>query len=159
VASNDAIRRVAIVESAPTEVEIENQLHSEILSLWITHRVGKAVARKSNEELRTLRLDLGKKLYEMKSILARNGRGGGWTPYLRVNGFARATADRLAHMHETSLEPETKCLAEAIPETTAEDVRRLGFRREPGHSRGRRTRSRPDRFKRWLSSSGKDHLA
>jgi hypothetical protein len=116
---------LVVVESVPTEVEIENKLHSEILSLWVTHQVGKAVARKSNEELRTLRLDLGKKLYEMKSILARNGRGGGWTPYLRANGFARATADRLAHMHETSLEPETKCLAEAIPETTAEDVRRL----------------------------------
>jgi hypothetical protein len=114
-----------VVESAPTEVEVENRLHSEILSLWITHQVGKAVARKSNEELRALRLDLGRKLYEMKSILARTGRGGGWAPYLRANGLPRASADRLVDRHEISLDPERKRLSEAIAETTAEDVQRL----------------------------------
>jgi hypothetical protein len=115
----------AVVESAPTEVEVENKLHSEILSLWITHQVGKAVARKSSEELRTLRLELGSKLYELKSILARTGRGGGWAPYLRANGLPRASADRLVDRYEASLEPEIKCLSEAIAETTAEDVTKL----------------------------------
>lgn len=114
-----------VVESAPTAVEVENRLHGEKLSLWITHQVGKAVARKSNVELRTLRLDLGKKLYEMKTILARTGRGGGWAPYLRANGLPRASADRLVDRHEISLNPERKCLSEAIAETTAEDVQRL----------------------------------
>ncbi len=114
-----------VVELAPTEVEIENKLHAEILTLWITHQLGKGVARKSNEELRTLRLELGSKLYELKSILARTGRGGGWAPYLRANGFPRATADRLVERHESSLQPETKRLNETIRETTADDVRRL----------------------------------
>jgi hypothetical protein len=114
-----------LAESAPTEIEVENKLHNEILSLWVTLKVGKAVARKTNEELRTLRLDLGRKLYEMKTILARTGRGGGWAPYLRANGIARASADRLVDRHEASLDPETKCLGEAITEATAEDVQRL----------------------------------
>jgi hypothetical protein len=113
------------VEAAPTEVEVENKLHSEILSLWIGHQVGKAVANRSNEELKTLRLGLGLKLYQMKSILARTGRGGGWAAYLRANALPRATANRLVDRHETSLKTETKGLSEAIPETTAEDVRRL----------------------------------
>jgi hypothetical protein len=55
--SNGLNATLPVVESAPTEVEVENKLHSEILLLWVTHQVGKAVARKSNEELRTLRLD------------------------------------------------------------------------------------------------------
>jgi hypothetical protein len=114
-----------LAELAPTEVEVENRLQSEILSLWVTHQVGKAVARKSNEELKTLRLELGSKLYELKSILARTGRGGGWAPYLRANGLPRASADRLVDRYEASLEPETKCLSEAIAETTAEDVTKL----------------------------------
>jgi hypothetical protein len=117
--------KATLAESAPTEVEFENKLHSEILSLWITHQVGKAVARKSNDELRTLRLELGSKLYELKSILARTGRGGGWAPYLRANGLPRASADRLVDRYEASLEPETKCLTEAIAETTDAEVRRL----------------------------------
>jgi hypothetical protein len=114
-----------VAESAPTEVQIENKVHSEILSLWVTHQVGKAVARKSNEELRTLRLELGSKLYEMKLILARIGRGGSWAAYLRANRLPRASANRLVDQYEDSLVPETKRLNEAIPETTAEDVRRL----------------------------------
>jgi hypothetical protein len=114
-----------VVESAPAEVEVENKLHSEMLLLWVTHQVGKAVARKSNEELRTLRLELGSKLYELKSILARTGRGGGWAPYLRANGLPRASADRLVERHEASMMPETKCPSEAILETTDAEVRRL----------------------------------
>jgi hypothetical protein len=113
------------VESAPTEVEVENKLHSEILSLWMSHQMGKGVVKNSKEELRALRLDLGKKLYEMKTILARTGRGGGWAGYLRANGLPRATANRLVDRHETYLQPETKRLNEAIRETTADDVRRL----------------------------------
>jgi hypothetical protein len=100
-------------------------LHSEILSLWITRQVGKAVARKSNEELRTLRIELGSKLYKLKSILASTGRGGGWAAYLRANRLPRATTDRLVDRHEDSLKPETKRLIELIPETTEDDVRRL----------------------------------
>jgi hypothetical protein len=91
--SNGLDATPAIFESAPTEVEVENKLHGEILSLWITHQLGKAVARKSNEELRTLRLDLGSKLYELKSILARTGRGGGWA--LFVTGRPRSFSNSL----------------------------------------------------------------
>jgi hypothetical protein len=122
--SNGLNATLGVVE-APTEVEAENKLHSEILSLWITHQVGKAVARRSNEELRTLRVELGSKLYQMKTILARTGRGGGWAPYLRAHGLPRASADRLVDRHETSLNPKTKRLIESIPETTADDVRHL----------------------------------
>jgi hypothetical protein len=123
--SNELNATLTVIESAPTEVEVESKLHSEILSLWISSQVGKAVARKSNEELRTLRLDLGSKLYQMKTILARTGRGGGWAAYLRAHGLPRASANRLVDRHQISLQPEIKRLSGAIPETTAEDVTKL----------------------------------
>jgi hypothetical protein len=113
------------IESAQREGEIEAKLTSEIRSLWSAHQVSKATAKHTKEDLKCLRLDLCRKLCEMKAILVRVGRAGGWAAYLRSNNFSRATADRLVERHETSLESETKCLNEAIAQTTAEDVRRL----------------------------------
>jgi hypothetical protein len=63
---------------------VTDRLQSEIKSLWSAHQVGKATVKHTKEELKTQRLDLGRKLYEMKSILARTGRGGGWAAYLRT---------------------------------------------------------------------------
>jgi hypothetical protein len=116
---------VPTVESAQTEGEIEANLQSEIKSLWSAHQVGKATAKHTKEELKCLRLDLGHKLYEMKSILARTGRGGGWAAYLRLHGLPRATAERYIGQHEASMLPDTKRVSESITETTGDDVRRL----------------------------------
>jgi hypothetical protein len=116
---------LATAEPAQTEAEIEAKLKNEIQSLWAAHQVRSATAKHTKEELRTLRLDLGRKLFEMKSMLSRCGRAGGWAAYLRANALPRSSADRFVGRHETSLTTEIKRLGEAIPETTAEDVRRL----------------------------------
>jgi hypothetical protein len=116
---------VPTIESAQTKGEIEANLMSEIKSLWSAHQIGKASAKHTKEELKCLRLDLGHKLCEMKSILARTGRGGGWAAYLRLHGLPRATADRYVGQHEASMMPVTKRVRESITETTGDDVRRL----------------------------------
>jgi hypothetical protein len=113
------------IESAQTESEIEDRLKNEIKSLWSVHQEGKARAQKTKEQMKTLRLDLGQKLCEMKAILARTGRSGRWAAYLRSQDLPRATAERYIDRHEALSNPKQIESCEAIPETTAEDVRRL----------------------------------
>jgi hypothetical protein len=113
------------VESAQTEGETEARLNSEIKSLWSAHQSSKATAKHTKEELKTLRLDLGHKLCEMKSLLVRTGRGGGWAAYLRSHGLPRASAERYINQHEALLKPETNRLTETISEPSEDDVRRL----------------------------------
>jgi hypothetical protein len=113
------------VESEQTEGDVEARLKSEIASLWSAHRLTEATAKHSKEELKTMRLDLGQKLCQMKSILARTGRSGGWAAYLRSQDLPRATAERYIDRHEALLNPDTKRVTETIPEPDEEDVRRL----------------------------------
>ncbi len=113
------------VESAQTEGETEASLNSEIKSLWSAHQASKATAKHTKEELKTLRLDLGRKLCEMKFLLARTGRSGGWAGYLRSHDLPRASAERYVSQHEALLKPEINRLTETISEPSEDDVRRL----------------------------------
>jgi hypothetical protein len=113
------------VESAQTEGETEAALTNEIKSLWSAHQVGKATVKHTKEELKTQRLDLGRKLSEMKSILSRTGRGGGWAAYLRANGLPRASVERYVGQHEALVRPKQIDPPETVSETNADDVRRL----------------------------------
>jgi hypothetical protein len=111
-------------ESEQTETEVEGKLTSEIRALWSAHRIGKATVKRTKEELKTLRLDLGGKLYEMKVLLARCGRGGGWAAYLRSQDLPRATAER----YIKQLNPKQIDSSETFSEPDEEDVRRLARR-------------------------------
>jgi hypothetical protein len=113
------------VESEQTEVDVEARLKGEIRLLWSAHQENKATAKHSKEELKTLRLDLGAKLCEMKAILARTGRGGGWAAHLRSCELPRATAERYIDQHEALLDPDTKRVSGTISEPSQDDVRRL----------------------------------
>jgi hypothetical protein len=61
----------------------EATLATEIASLWNNHKDSKAAVRRTRAEVKALRRGLGEKLHQMKSLLARTGRGGGWASYLR----------------------------------------------------------------------------
>jgi hypothetical protein len=113
------------VESVQTEGETEARLNSDINSLWSAHQASKATVKHTKEELKTLRLDLGRKLSEMKSILVRTGRGGGWAAYLRSHDLPRASVERYINQHEALLSPETNRVTETISQPTEDDVRRL----------------------------------
>jgi hypothetical protein len=94
------------LESAQAESEIEDRLKDEIRSLWSVHRVGKARAQPTKEQLKTLRLDLGGKLCELKATLVRTGRAGGWAAYLRSQDLPRASGERYIRQHELLLNPK-----------------------------------------------------
>jgi hypothetical protein len=112
-------------ESAKAESETEAKLTSEIKSLWTAHRTNTATAKETKEELEALRFDLGEKLREMKSILARTGRGGGWAAYLRSHGVPRASAERYIKQYEDIFNTKKNRLSDTISEPTEDDVQRL----------------------------------
>jgi hypothetical protein len=113
------------VESARPLDESEATLNNEIKSLWSAHQIGRATAKRTKQELKILRLDLGAKLCEMKAILVRAGRSGGWAAYLRSQDLPRATAERYIGRVEVLSNPNQIEPRETISEPTAEDVRRL----------------------------------
>jgi len=122
---------ISTVDHAQTEAENERKLQSEIQVLWSAHQAGKTTARRTKDELKILRVDLGGKLFELKAVLVRTGRSGGWAAYLRSQGFARATVERYISQHEHVLSPRQIDSPETISEPSEDDVRRLVRRLMP----------------------------
>lgn len=108
-----------------TGSETEIRLGAEIDSLWSAHKDSKAAARRTREELRTLRRDLGEKLHTMKSLLALTGRSGRWAAYLRSHQLPSATVDRYVREHEAILFPQSNRLSEALSEPSEDEVRQF----------------------------------
>jgi len=112
--------------SAVELVSVEATLRQDIASLWSAHQDGKAIAKRTKAELKELRRNLGERLYQMKALLARTGRGGQWTSYLKAHRIPRTSADRWAHDHEESLNPgSTNCPSGAISTPTQGDVKKF----------------------------------
>jgi hypothetical protein len=100
-----------VIDSGP-----EAELTREIADLWAVHVQTQQVVGKTKEELKSLRDKLGERLYQMKLLLVRPGRNGGWRSFLQSHGIARPTADRLVTAHAQSLRPdELNVLSEQIP--------------------------------------------
>jgi hypothetical protein len=106
-------------------VQDETALTAEIAELWRLHTDYKGSIKSQTENLRSLRSELGKLLHQMKGLLARPGRNGQWSAWLKERQISRATADRLVTKYERSLNPELNCLNEAIPEPTEEQIQML----------------------------------
>jgi hypothetical protein len=111
--------------AATAEFENERTLGDEIASLWSANVSAKKAARATNSELRAIRARLGKQFHEMKQMLAKPGRGGQWSSFLKERQIPRATADRLAERHQRSLSPSLNCVTEEVSEPTDEDVQKL----------------------------------
>jgi hypothetical protein len=105
--------------------ETEAKLASDITSLWAAHQTTTATAKRTKEALEDLRLDLGWKLSEVKSLLVRTGRSGGWSAYLRSHNLPRATVERYIRRFEALANSEKNRLSDTISEPSEDDVRRL----------------------------------
>jgi hypothetical protein len=128
----------------------QNELGETITSLWVAHANAKIASRATNQELRVLRAKLGEQLSEMKQLLAKPGRGGQWSGFLRERGIPRATADRLAARHLRSLNPDLNCVIEPISEPTEQEVEELFAAVWPKLKRTLRSRQSAELFVRLL---------
>lgn len=116
----------------PTVVEIpavvdqaEMQLVDEVGNLWQVHSQAQTSLRKTRDELRLTRTDLSHRLFELKSVLSRPGRGGAWSSFLQAKKIPRSTADRLVRNHEKTVTADpVSCTTEHIKEPTVVVVRR-----------------------------------
>jgi hypothetical protein len=90
------------------DVEVESGLTEEIGALWDEHVRIAGAKKASASELRIVRLQLAEKLFAMKSLLSRPGRGGQWRGWLSTVGIPRSTGDRLATRHGETLGIVTK---------------------------------------------------
>ena len=108
----EAIQDVVIAEpetesqpdpTQPVDTVIETQLTNQISSLWTEHTRLSADRRMTAVELRQIRASLAERLYDMKTLLSRPGRGGQWRGWLRERAIPRSTADRLVSRHAETL--------------------------------------------------------
>ena len=58
-------------------------------------------------------------------MLAKPGRSGQWSGWLKERKIPRATADRLVSKHERSLNPDGNRLTESISEPSEEEIQTL----------------------------------
>lgn len=115
------------IDFTPETMDSQNEqtLEEAITGLWSAHVNAKSAARATNDELRALRVKLGEQLCRMKEVLAKPGRDGQWSSFLRERGIPRATADRLVARHQRALNPDANCVTGAESQPTDEEVRRL----------------------------------
>jgi hypothetical protein len=73
----------------------DEYLAGETIFLWSTREHFRRQMNIQRAEVRKADATLGELLFRMKRKLARMGRNGGWSAWLRQNGISRASADRL----------------------------------------------------------------
>ena len=105
--------------------EDEQRLADEITQLWAVHTDAKTTVKKTKADLKAIRELLSERLFEMKQLLVKPGRSGGWSSFLRSEGIAKATADRLVRKHEESSDPQANVVREEVSLPTPADARRL----------------------------------
>ena len=126
--------------------EEENVVTRQIICLWADREkkktsliktkaslnTTKASLKTTKEQLSLMRAELGKRLFELKNLLAKPGRKGGWASFLDGEGIPRATADRYVQSHKRSLEGKTgKRLSEAISIPTEEKIKTMVVKLTP----------------------------
>ena len=99
-------------------------LTTEIMQHWDAHLHYQGSMKETNQKAREVRQRLGKLLFHLKQVLAKPGRDGRWSSFLKEHGIPRATADRLVARHQRSLDPNANRLSEATSEPTAEQVQK-----------------------------------
>jgi hypothetical protein len=124
----------------------ESVLTDQIVQLWQVHGDYQTSMKHETEKFRALRNELGKLLHQMKELLARPGRNGQWSAWLKEQALPRATADRLALKYERSLHPHANCLIESISEPTEEEIQKFLFKVLPKLRRVLRTPQSVYRF-------------
>ena len=103
----------------------EVAIAQEIASMWETNRSMKLSVKDSQKELQKLSRTLGEALFFMKVLLAKPGRNGKWSEFLRERKISRTSGDRLVAAYERSLSPNANCTDGAIQSLTQGEVRKL----------------------------------
>jgi hypothetical protein len=121
------------VDSAPGEIipkvsaedlELEQALQKQVIDLWNTQQRSRKKARQTRDELRIMRMELGKSLYQLKALHVKSGRGGRWSSVLFRHGISRATADRYVAKHQQSIAPRPESrLDRPLPEPSPDEIR------------------------------------
>lgn len=125
----------------------------EILQYWDAHLHYQGSMKETNQKAQEVRQHLGKLLFHLKQVLAKPGRLGQWSSFLKEHSISRATADRLVQKHERSLSPDGNRLAESIPEPTEEQIQTILNKVAPKLRRVLRTPASAYRFVDLLSGS------
>ncbi len=136
-----------------TPLQDETGLTDKIVRLWQEHNDFKTSIKHQTQDFHALRNELGKRLAEMKEVLAKPGRAGQWSSWLKERKIPRATADRLVTNYERSLNPDWNRLIEAITEPTEADIQKLFAKTFPKLRRVLRTPQSVYRFIDLLSLS------
>jgi hypothetical protein len=103
----------------------EEQLVDEVGNLWQAHNQAKTSLHQTRDELKLVRMTLSQRLYELKSLLSRPGRGGAWSGFLVSQKIPRSTADRLVRgfAKMNSADPDS-CATEQVLEPTEAMIHR-----------------------------------
>lgn len=121
----DAISSVTTATTSVEPTEEEQQLASEIRKLWAAHQNGQSTVKRTKAEIKAVREQLSEHLLRMKQVLVKPGRNGNWSAFLRSEGIAKATADRLVRQRQKSEEEQTNILTEEISQPASPNVGRL----------------------------------
>ena len=103
----------------------EEAIAHDIACMWETHRSMQGSVKDSQAELHKLGKTLGEALFFMKLLLAKPGRNGKWSEFLREKKIPRTSGDRLVSAYERSVSPDANCTNGAIQPPTQEEVRKL----------------------------------
>ena len=128
IAQETMAETVAPVTTAtnPDEpTEDEQQLAGEIRKLWAAHQDGQAAFKRTKAEIKAVRERLSEHLWRMKQILVKPGRNGNWSAFLRSEGIAKATADRVVRQRHKSEEEQTNIPTEEVSQSAPPNVERL----------------------------------
>jgi len=102
----------------------EDGLAKRIAELWSSDRHRQQEIRQNKDEIEYIRAELAQDLFRFKKVLAKSGRGGMWSDFLRRHRIPRSTADRYVSKVEAA-KADANCPTEAIFIPTAEQIAAL----------------------------------
>ncbi|HMD85717.1 MAG TPA: hypothetical protein VKO18_13565 [Terriglobia bacterium] len=106
----------------PDDAAIETQLTQGISVLWSDHLRLSANHKTTAKELRKIRAALAERLYAVKNLLARPGRGGEWRGWLRERGIPRSSADRLVARYAETLGSDNENVLSGAISNSLQDI-------------------------------------
>jgi hypothetical protein len=145
--------KVPEIPQPETPSQDEAALTDQIIELWQIHLDFRASIKNETQKFRSLRDELARHLSEMKQVLAKPGRNGQWSSFLKEHKIPRGMADRLVQKYERTLSRHPNCLTEQLAEPTEEEIQKLFAKMFPKLRRILRTPQSVYRFIDLLSLS------